>query len=61
MGPPSSPLALSATFLAMLQARHAPAAATRPTGEAQPPSAEQPTPAAPVPAVGRGRLVDILA
>jgi hypothetical protein len=59
MGPPSPPLALSPAFLAMLQARQAPSAASGPAMAASPPAAvERPTPTSST--TGRGRLVDIL-
>jgi hypothetical protein len=59
MGPPSPPLALSPAFLAMLQARQAPPAASGSAMAASPPPAvERPSPTAPI--TGRGRLVDIL-
>jgi hypothetical protein len=61
MGLPSSPLALSPAFLAMLQARHAPSSVPG-AATAAPPAAARPDaqPASPSSVTGRGRLVDIL-
>jgi hypothetical protein len=61
MGPPSPPLALSPAFLAMLQARQAPAAAPGAAQALPSPqqAAERPSAAA-LTGTGRGRLVDIV-
>jgi hypothetical protein len=58
MGPPSPPVALSATYLALLQARQAPQ--TPPRANTEPAQqGERPAPLASSQA--RGRLIDILA
>jgi hypothetical protein len=57
MGPPSPPLPLTATNLAMLQARQAP---QPPSADIEKAAPDQAHPAPPRGATGRGRLVDIL-
>lgn len=57
MGPPSQPLPLNATNLALLQTRQV---AQTPAASDEKPAPEPPRPAPP-PGSGRGRLIDILA